>query len=108
MCIRDSDLGSDTGGSIRVPSHFCGTSGLKPTSGRVPRTGHIIPADGVFQFFTQVGPMARYVEDLALVLPILAGPDLRDASVVLSPVVTRAAAVSLRPLRIAVHTDNGI
>lgn len=80
------DIGSDTGGSIRVPSHFCGTAGLKPTSGRVPRTGHIIPSDGVFQFFTQVGPMARYVEDLALVLPILVGSDWHDPFIVPAPI----------------------
>ena len=101
------DLGSDTGGSIRIPSHFCGTTGLKPTSGRVPRTGHIISAEGVFQFFTQVGPMARYVEDLALVLPILAGPDWRDPFIV-SARIGKSAAVDLRNLRVAVHTDNGI
>lgn len=101
------DLGSDTGGSIRVPSHFCGTTGLKPTSGRVPRTGHIISAEGVFQFFTQVGPMARYVEDLALVLPILAGPDWRDPFIVSAP-IGKSAAVDLNKLRVAVHSDNGI
>ena len=101
------DLGSDTGGSIRVPSHFCGTAGLKPTSGRVPRTGHIISAEGVFQFFTQVGPMARYVEDLALVLPILTGPDWRDPFIVSAP-VRKHAAVDFRTLRIAVHADNGV
>lgn len=101
------DLGSDTGGSIRIPSHFCGTAGLKPTSGRVPRTGHIISAEGVFQFFTQVGPMARYVEDLTLVLPILAGPDWRDPFIVSAP-IGRYAAVDFHSLRVAVHTDNGI
>jgi len=101
------DLGSDTGGSIRVPSHFCGTAGLKPTSGRVPRTGHIIPSEGVFQFFTQVGPMARYVEDLALVLPILVGPDWRDPFIVSAP-IRESALVDLSHLRIAAYADNGI
>lgn len=100
-------LGSDTGGSIRIPSHFCGTTGLKPTSGRVPRTGHIISAEGVFQSFTQVGPMARYVEDLALVLPILAGPDWRDPFVVSAPIGSFAA-VDFHGLRVAVYADNGI
>lgn len=106
-CGSALDLGSDTGGSIRVPSHHCGTAGLKPTSGRVPRTGHIIGAEGVFQSFTQIGPMARYVEDLALVLPLLAGTDFADAAIVtgtLQPV----GAVSLRGLRIAVYTDNDL
>ncbi len=101
------DLGSDTGGSIRVPSHFCGTVGLKPTSGRVPRTGHIISSEGVFQFFTQVGPMARYVEDLDLVLPILAGADWRDPFIVSAP-IRKSVAVGLRNLRVAVYANNGI
>lgn len=101
------DLGSDTGGSIRVPSHFCGTTGIKPTSGRVPRTGHIISSEGVFQFFTQVGPMARYVEDLALVLPLLVGPDLRDPFIVSAP-VGNSAGIDLRRLRVAIYTDNGV
>ncbi len=101
------DLGSDTGGSIRVPSHFCGTAGLKPTSGRVPRTGHIIPSDGVFQSFTHVGPMARYVEDLVLVLPIIVGPDWHDPFVVSAP-IGESTAVDLSHLRIAAYADNGI
>ena len=106
-CGSALDLGSDTGGSIRVPSHHCGTAGLKPTSGRVPRTGHIIGAEGVFQSFTQVGPMARYVEDLALVLPLLAGPDFADAAIVTST-LQPVGAVNLRGLRIAVYTDNDL
>ena len=60
------DVGSDTGGSIRLPAHFCGIAGIKPTSGRVPRTGHAIAFGGLLDAFTQVGPLARYVEDLAL------------------------------------------
>jgi len=106
-CGSALDLGSDTGGSIRVPSHHCGTAGLKPTSGRVPRTGHIIGAQGVFQSFTHVGPMARYVEDLALVLPLLAGTDFTDAAIVTSP-LQPPGAVNLRGLRVAVYTDNDL
>jgi len=72
------DIGSDTGGSIRVPAHFCGIAGIRPTSGRVPRTGHIIGYDGHVQSLTTLGPLARRVDDLALVLPIIAGPDGLD------------------------------
>ena len=68
------DIGSDFGGSIRLPSHLCGIAGLKPSSGRVPRTGHIYPFGGVQDSFQQIGPLARYVEDLALILPLIAGP----------------------------------
>ena len=101
------DICSDTGGSIRVPSHFCGIVGLKPTSGRIPRTGHIISWEGVFQPFTQPGPMARTVEDLMLVLPILAGPDGRDPWIIPAP-LRDPKAISMRRLRVIVHSDNGI
>src|SRR5262249_47745658 len=61
------DIGSDTAGSIRLPGHFCGIAGIRPTSGRVPRTGHIISFDmGPLEAWTQIGPMARFVEDLML------------------------------------------
>ena len=70
------DIGSDTGDSIRQPAHVCGIAGLKPTSGRVPAHGSLARrSDGLFQSFTQLGPIARRVEDLELLLPILAGPD---------------------------------
>ncbi|MDE0495602.1 MAG: amidase [Acidimicrobiaceae bacterium] len=62
-------LGSDTGGSIRVPSSYCGVSGIKPTFGRVPRDGVF----GVSWTLDHVGPMARTVEDLGLVLGVIAG-----------------------------------
>lgn len=67
------DVGSDTGASIRVPSHFCGIAGIKPTAGLIPKTGHILPLGGIVDAMTQLGPMVRQVEDLALALPILAG-----------------------------------
>jgi amidase len=102
------DIGSDTGGSIRLPAHFCGIAGIKPTSGRVPRTGHIVPfAMGAVDALTQLGPMARSVEDLLLVLPIIAGVDWRDPAIV-PMLLGEPRAVSLRGLRVAVHTDNGI
>jgi len=101
------DLGSDTGGSIRLPAHFCGIAGLKPTSGRVPRTGHLFPPGGFRDAWTTLGPMARYVEDLALLLPLIAGPDWRDPAIV--PVPLRdPAEVELKGLRIAVYPHNGI
>ena len=76
------DIGSDSGNSIRQPAHLCGVAGIKPTSGRVPRTGHWPGYEGLFQSFTQLGPIARRVEDLALVLPLIAGPDGEDPHVV--------------------------
>ena len=102
------DMGSDTGGSIRQPAHFCGIAGIKPNSGRVSRTGHIIPfAMGAIDSLTQNGPMARYVEDLALTLPIIVGVDSWDPAIVPMP-LDYPKGVDLRSLRVAVHTDNGI
>ncbi len=102
------DLGSDTGGSIRQPAHLCGVAGIKPTSGRVPRTGHIISFDvGALEMFTQIGPVARFVEDLTLTLPIIAGMDWRDPAVAPVP-LGDPAAVELKELRAAFYTDNGV
>ncbi len=101
------ELGSDTGGSVREPAHLCGVAGIKPTSGRTPRTGHIVPWGGVLDGLTQIGPIARYVEDLALALPIICGPDGRDPFAV--PVKVRdPAKVDLAKMRIAWHADNGV
>jgi len=101
------ELGSDTGGSIREPAHLCGVAGIKPTSGRTPRSGHIVPWGGVLDGLTQIGPIARYVEDLALALSIICGPDGRDPFAV--PVELRdPAQVDVAKLRIAWHADNGV
>lgn len=99
-------LGSDAGGSIRVPAHYCGIAGLKPTSGRVPRTGHWPRFSGLLDSWNQVGPMARYVEDLALVLPIISGPDWIDPHIVPIP-LGDPKRVKLGNLRVAVFTENG-
>jgi Asp-tRNA(Asn)/Glu-tRNA(Gln) amidotransferase A subunit family amidase len=69
-------VGSDGGGSIRVPAHFCGIAGLKPTPGRISIIGHR-PAEGVAGIAV-VGPMARSVEDVRLLFDVLAGYDDRD------------------------------
>ena len=102
------DLGSDTGGSIRGPAHHCGVAGIRPTSGRVPRTGHIVPYGlGAHDSLTQVGPLARYVDDLVLALPIICGPDWRDPAIVPMP-LHDPGAVDLKTLRIAFYSDNGV
>jgi amidase len=101
------ELGSDTGGSIREPAHLCGITGIKPTSGRTPRSGHIVPFGGILDSLTQIGPMARYVEDLVLALPIICGPDGRDPAVV--PVALGdPGAIDVSRLRVAWYADNGI
>ena len=101
------DIGSDYGGSIRLPSHFCGIAGIKPSAGRVPRTGHIYPFGGIQDSFQQIGPLARHVDDLALILELIAGPDAIDPGV--APLQWRdQEAVDLGGLRVSFHTDNGI
>jgi amidase len=72
------ELGSDIGGSVRVPAHFCGVFGHKPTFGLVPMTGHAPPGvnqPGAGVELTVVGPLARTAEDLDLALAVIAGPD---------------------------------
>jgi amidase len=75
------ELGSDIGGSIRVPSHWSGVCGHKPTWGVVPQRGHIPPPPGMLAApdLNVCGPIARSVEDLSLALDVLAGPGELDA-----------------------------
>ena len=101
------DIGTDTGGSIRLPAHFCGICGIKPTSGRVPCTGNALPAFGLIAPLTQPGPLARYVADLEMLLPIIAGPDNIDPHCV-NASWHNAKQVNLSQLRIGYHSDNGL
>ena len=97
-------MGSDVGGSVRLPAHFCGIAGIKATSGLVPSTGHYPSADGIFARLWQIGPMARFVEDLVLSLPVIAGPDGIDPNAF--PVPLRdPASVDPSSLRVAYHTE---
>jgi Asp-tRNA(Asn)/Glu-tRNA(Gln) amidotransferase A subunit family amidase len=83
-------VGSDGGGSIRVPAHFSGICGLKPTPGRVPSTGHFPPGAGALSWLGVVGPMARTIADVRILFEIMAGPDPGDA--LSAPVPTRYVA----------------
>ncbi len=78
-------VGSDGGGSARLPAHFCGICGLKPTPGRIPSTGHFPPGNNSYGWIGVVGPMARTVADLRILFNILAGPDPTDALTVPAP-----------------------
>jgi Asp-tRNA(Asn)/Glu-tRNA(Gln) amidotransferase A subunit family amidase len=73
-------VGSDGGGSVRVPAHFCGICGLKPTPGRIPATGHYPQSVGPFALLGVVGPLARSIGDLKLLFEVLQGPDIGDPS----------------------------
>jgi len=106
-CGAPFGLGSDAAGSVRLPAHYCGIASLKPTSGRLARTGHVPAAGGWLEMVWQIGPMARRVEDLWTMMPILLGLDGRDRTVIPMP-YGDPAQVPLRDLRIAFFTDNGI
>jgi aspartyl-tRNA(Asn)/glutamyl-tRNA(Gln) amidotransferase subunit A len=95
-------LGSDTGGSIRMPAHFCGVTGLKTTYGRISRAG----AMPLSQSLDTVGPLARTAEDCALLLGLMAGADPQDLTAVAGPVPDYMAATreSIRGLTIGVPT----
>ena len=99
--------GTDGGGSVRLPSSFCGLYGLKPTLGRVPRAGGFgKPSPNLT---SQAGPMARTVQDAALLLQVIAGHDSRDPSSLRSPLPDYSAGLgqSIQGLRIAWSADLG-
>ncbi len=99
-------VGSDGGGSIRVPAHFCGICGLKPTPGRIPATGHYPQSVGPFALLGVVGPMARTVGDLKLMFEAMQGPETGDPSA--APVPVRwPAREELKKIRIGYFEDDG-
>jgi amidase len=95
-CGSPFGLGSDAAGSVRLPAHYCGIASIKPTSGRLDRTGHVPPAGGWMEMIWQIGPMARRVEDLTALMPVLIGNDFPP------PPPEKTAS------RIAFFIDNGI
>ena len=106
-CCSAGGIGSDGGGSIRVPAHFSGICGLKPTPGRVPATGHFPASVGPFSLLGVVGPMARTVRDLQLLFDVIAGPDNGDPNA--APVTLRPPdAGSLRNLRVGYFEEDGL
>jgi len=99
-------VGSDGGGSIRVPAHFSGICGLKPTPGRIPATGHFPASVGPFALLGVVGPMARNVDDLKILFAVMQGPDDGDPSA--APVPLRwPAADDLKRIRVGYFEDDG-
>src|SRR5215472_12207912 len=99
-------IGSDGGGSIRVPAHFSGICGLKPTPGRVPGTGHYPAGYGPFSLIGVVGPLARSVEDLQLLFNVIAGYDFADPASSPVPAQTVKDQDKLN-LRIGYYVDDG-
>jgi Asp-tRNA(Asn)/Glu-tRNA(Gln) amidotransferase A subunit family amidase len=99
-------VGSDGGGSIRVPAHFSGICGLKPTPGRIPSTGHYPTSAGPFALLGVVGPMARTVADLKILFEMMQGPD--DGDTCSAPVPLRwLNDDEVRKLKIGWFEDDG-
>jgi len=103
-CGSPMGLGSDCLGSVRVPAAFCGIASIKPTSGRLPRTGHVPPAGGWAEALWQIGPMARRVEDLVWAMKLLAAEDSDDFT---SPPMPLVESKKGKNLRLAFFVDNG-
>ena len=99
-------VGSDGGGSIRVPAHFCGICGLKPTPGRIPSTGHFPKSGGPFALIGVVGPMARTIEDVRTLFEVMAGWD--DGDPCAAPVEVREIHETIvRSVPIGFFEDDG-
>jgi Asp-tRNA(Asn)/Glu-tRNA(Gln) amidotransferase A subunit family amidase len=105
--LSAAGLGSDSGGSVRVPAHFTGICSLKPTPGRVPGIGHLPPCVGPFSTLGAIGPMARTIGDVALMFRTLGGHDSHDP--VSPPVPLREPTLEqLRSYTIGVFEDDGL
>jgi amidase len=100
-------FGSDAGGSVRFPANCCGLASIKPTSGRIPRTGHFPGPGGMLDALWQIGPLARSVKDLEVALKIVSGVDGHDPAIVPAP-LGESAKVDVSKLRVAFHTNNQI
>ena len=105
--LSAAGLGSDSGGSVRVPAHFTGICSLKPTPGRMPGRGHLPPCVGPFSILGAIGPMARTISDVALMFSTLSGQDQLDP--VSPPIVFRNPSLNeLRGNTIGFFEDDGL
>jgi amidase len=105
--LSAAGMGSDSGGSVRVPAHFTGICSLKPTPGRIPGRGHLPPCVGPFSTLGAIGPMARTMGDVALMFSTLSGQDKHDP--VSPPAVLRSpSALELRSNTIGFFEDDGL
>jgi len=105
--LSSGGLGSDSGGSVRVPAHFTGICSLKPTPGRFPGRGHLPPCVGPFAVLGAIGPMARTIADVSLLFHTLAGQDAQDPSS--PPIAPRAVSPqALRAHPVGFFEDDGL
>jgi len=100
-------LGSDSGGSVRVPAHFTGICSLKPTPGRIPGEGHMPPCVGPFAFLGAIGPMARTIADVTVMFGALAGQDAIDP--LSPPLALRTPSLDeVRRMKVGYFEDDGL
>jgi Asp-tRNA(Asn)/Glu-tRNA(Gln) amidotransferase A subunit family amidase len=105
--LSAAGLGSDSGGSVRVPAHFTGICSLKPTPGRIPGRGHLPPCVGPFSTLGAIGPMARTMSDVALMFRTLSGQDPLDPAS--PPIALREPSLGeLRSNTIGFFEDDGL
>jgi Asp-tRNA(Asn)/Glu-tRNA(Gln) amidotransferase A subunit family amidase len=108
--MTTGSLGSDLSGSVRIPAHFCGVCGLKPTAGRIPADGQQPPVSGLYMLGETFGPLARTVEDLGLFFRVLTGrtsaPEFEGETTQTADGVSTAAE-HLKGLRVAFYADAG-
>ena len=106
-CMSAAGLGSDSGGSVRLPAHFTGICSLKPTPGRIPGRGHLPPCVGPFSILGAIGPMARTIEDVTLLFESLSGHDVLDPAS--APVtLSKPSLADLRQQTIGYFEDDGL
>src|ERR1700732_4456926 len=100
-------IGSDGGGSVRIPAHYSGICGLKPTPGRIPSTGHFPASAGPFTQLGVVGPMARYIRDVQKLFEVTGGPDSGDPASAPVP-LKRWSEQEIRKLGVAYFVDDEV
>ncbi|KAA6456990.1 amidase [Acidobacteria bacterium AB60] len=105
--LSAAGLGSDSGGSVRVPAHFTGICSLKPTPGRVPGRGHLPPCVGPFAILGAIGPMARTASDASLLFRTLSGQDASDP--VSPPIPAKGSGLAQIAMQnVALFEDDGM